>query len=363
MPATKRRHQSSLIRHLIDQPQRFQFFQAVRVIDLWLRRDAPAHGRTLDSVLRFKNSVSLSFPASQIEALSIDADVPLDSESALQCALEHRQLRRIGITPAFMGFLGINGVLPYDYTETVAAQIHFDKNEGGRAFFDTFSHRSMALFYRAWEKCRVEYRVDDKGRDGFLQLQLALAGKQATRASERRQAGAAPPAPPDGAIADEVAARYAALTRHRPLPADVIAGVLAEYFGLPFRLEPFVGAWETQQPEERTRLRIHHCQLGVNTMLGPRYWRRDLCARLWIGPLARADFDRFLPLDSGGKALRSMLTLFAVPTVRFEVRPILRRADVAPVALDFRSRLGYGAFLIGKPPAADQHQTRYHIIF
>lgn len=368
MPAPKRRHQSSLIRHLIDHPQRFQFFQAVRVIDLWLRRGAAAHGRTLDTVLRFTNSVSLTFPASQIEALALDADTPLDSDSALQSALENRQLLRVRITPAFMGFLGVNGVLPYDYTDTIAAQIHFDKNEGGRAFFDAFSHRSMILFYRAWEKCRVEYRIDDKGRDGFLLLQLALAGRQPTQASERRRASAVRPAPadagvPDERIADEVRAHYAALIRHRPLPVDVIAGVLTEYFGLPFRLQPFVGAWETQRPEERTRLGIHHCQLGSNTMLGPRYWRHDLCVRLWIGPLSRADFDRFLPIGSGGKTLKSMLALFAVATVRFEVRLILRQPDITPVALNFYSRLGYGTFLVGKPPAADQHQTRYYITF
>ena len=369
MPAPKRRHQSSLIRQLIDQPQRFQFFQAVRIIDLWLRRGAPAHGRTLDAVLRFKNSVSLRFPTSQIEALSVDADGPVDSDDALQSALDNRQLRRIRLTPAFMGFLGVNGVLPYDYTDTIAAQIHFDKNEAGRAFFDTFSHRSMTLFYRAWEKCRVEYRIDDKGRDSFLQLQLALAGRQATQASvrqqasQRRQASAMVAAPADGVIAGEVAARYAALIRHRPLPVDVIAGVLTEYFGLPFRLEPFVGAWETQRPEERTRLGVHHCQLGTNTMLGPRYWRHDLCVRLWIGPLSRADFDRFLPIGSGGKALKSVLALFAVPTVRFEVRPILRQPDITPVALDFQSRLGYGTFLVSKPSETDQDQTRYYITF
>lgn len=363
MPATKRRPQSSLIRQLIDQPQRFHFFQAVRVIDLWLRRGAPTQGPTLDTVLRFKNSISLSFPASEIEALSIDAAVPVDSDAALRSAFDQRQLRRIRLTPAFMGFLGVNGVLPYDYTDTIAAQIDFDKNEGGRTFFDTFSHRSMALFYRAWEKCRLEYRVDHEGRDGFLQLQLALAGRQPTQAGERCRTSAPPPAPAEAGIVDEVVARYAALIWHRPLPADVIAGVLTEYFGLPFRLEPFVGAWEAQRPEERMRLGVHHCQLGSNTMLGPRYWRHDLCVRLWVGPLTRGDFDRFLPVGSGGKALRSMLSLFAVPTVRFEVRLILRQKDITSVALDFRARLGYGTFLVSKPQTADQDQTRYYITF
>jgi len=365
MPATKWRRQSSLIRHLIDQPQRFQFFQAMRLLDLWLRRGAPAHGRSLDTVLRFKNSVSLSFPPSQIEALSIDADVPVDDDGALQAALERRQVRRVRLTPAFMGFLGVKGVLPYDYTDSIAAQIHFDKNQGGRAFFDAFSHRSMLLFYRAWEKCRVEYRVDDQGRDSFLPLQLALAGRLPTKADARRRAGTPAPAAADtdDNLADEVVARYAALIRHRPMPAGAIPGVLTEYFGLPCRLESFIGGWQSQPREDHTQLGVHHHQLGDNVLLGPRYWRHDLCVRLWIGPLTHADFDGLLPDGGTNKALRSLLALFAVPAVSVEVRPILRQADITPAALDGRARVGYSAFLLTKPAPADHDQARYHIHF
>lgn len=357
MPAPQWRHHASLIARLLERPRQFQFFQAVRVIELWLRRGAPAHGRTLDTVLRFKNSVSLAFPASQIEALEVAADRPVRGDAALQEALVQGRLRHIRLTPAFMGFLGVKGVLPYDYTDTIAAQIHFDKNEGGRAFFDTFSHRAMTLFYRAWEKSRVEYRRDDKGGDGFLPLQLALAGRIPD------QAGAPAARPAGDAIADEVVARYAALLRHRPMPVESLADLLSDYFGVPFRLEPFVGGWEQLRPDERSRIGVHHCQLGVNTMLGSRYWRRELCARLWIGPLARADFERFLAIGSGAKALKKLLALFAVPTVRFEVRPVLRAQDVKPVVLDRSARLGYGSFLLCKPPPADQDRHRYIITF
>lgn len=343
MPTPQRRDQPGLIRQLFEQPQRFQFFQAVRLIKLWLRRGQP--GRQLEDVLRFKNSVSLAFPASQIEALTIETDAA-DAPP-----------RRIHLTPAFMGLLGVHGLLPYDYTETIAAQIRYDKNEGGRAFFDTFSQRSMTLFYRAWENSRVEYRVDADGGDAFLPLQLALAGKYPCRPNGR------PPKSADGDIAAEVAARYAALIRHRPLPSDVIAAVLTEYFGLPFRLEGFVGAWETQPRQQQTQLGLRNCQLGVDTMAGPRYWRRDLCARLWIGPLSRADFDRFLPLGSGGKALKAVLALFAVATVRFDVRLILQAAQIAPAALDGRAPLGHGAFLLSGPTPADRHVSLYHIQF
>jgi type VI secretion system protein ImpH len=360
MPATKRRHHASLIRQLMERPQRFEFFQAVRVIDLLLRRGGTTPGQTLERLLRCQNSVSLRFPLSQIEALSADAEVPLDTDAALQAALDRRQLRHFRITPAFMGLLGVNGVLPYCYTDTIAAQIYYDKNEGGRAFFDSFTHRSMTLFYRAWEKAHIEYRLDGNGGDALLPLQLALAG----RCRPRR---ASPPPPAvgahEGVLADGVLAHYAALIRQRPVSGAAIAGVLNEYFGLPFRLEQFVGSWETLRPEERSYPGGANCLLGKNMMLAPRYWRRDLCVRLWIGPLSRAQFDHFLPGGGGSKALKAMLTLFAVPTIRFEVHLILRAKDIAPVLLDFRSKLGYGAFLADKPSTLDQDKARYSITF
>lgn len=359
MPAPKRRPQSALMRQLIERPQQFQFFQAVRLIDLWLRRSVAASGQTLDRVLRFKNSVSLSFPPSQIEALSVDADAGVDTgtDPALQAALDQGQLRHIHITPAFMGFLGISGVLPYYYTDAIAAQIHYDKNEGGRAFLDMFSHRSMTLFYRAWEKCRIEYRLDANGKDGFLPLPLALAG---IRPGPLHAIAARDPG---DILAEEVVAHYAALIRHRPVSADMMVGVLNEYFGLPFRLEQFVGAGETLRPDERSRVGVVNRHLGVNAILGQRYRRRDLCVRLWIGPLGRAEFDHFLPGAGGGKALKALLALFAVPTIRFEVRLILRAADVASVKLDRNSRLGRGSFVTTKPAAVDQDKTRYYIRF
>lgn len=358
MPTTQRRHQydvndrlqTGLIECLIEHPSRFNFFQAVRLLDLWLRPGAPVHAKTLDAVLRFKNSVSLSFPPSQIEAVDVTTYVgPLDPH----------HLRRFRITPAFMGFLGVNGVLPYDYTATIAAQITFEKNEAGRAFFDSFSHRSMLLFYRAWARSRIECRDDPDGRDSFLDVQLALAGRP--RRPQRGGASAADSGLP-AVVPDEVVARYAALVRHRPLQAAMLAGVLTEYFGVPFRCQPLVGAWASLGAN-RTELGIKNNMLRFGVMLGPRYWRRDAIVRLWIGPLTRVDFDRFLAGGSAARALREMLALFALPTVTFEIRPMLRSAAVRPATLDGQARLGHAAVLLTAPQKADHDCTSYHITF
>lgn len=348
MPGTQRRTQSHLIDQLIEQPSRFRFFQAVRLIEQWLRRADSA--RTLDHAMRFRNSVSLCFPPSEIETITVGA-------VAAEAPPDHAP--KVHLTPAFMGFLGVNGVLPYDYTAETAAQITFDKNEAVRSFFDNFSHRSMLLFYRAWARCRIEYRSDANDHDGFLSMQLALAGD-----IKRRSPGAgADAAVREQVVPDEVIARYAALIRHRPLQAELLTGVLSDYFAVAVRCQTFVGAWGNLGKDCQLSLGKQNHLLGRNTMLGARYWRRDAIVRLRVGPLARADFDSFLRGGSAAKALKAILSLFTLPTIQFEIRPVLRAADVRPAALDACTRLTRGAILLTTQKRQDHECSGYRIHF
>ncbi|WP_338770870.1 type VI secretion system baseplate subunit TssG [Massilia sp. METH4] len=325
MQTTTWRDRTGLIRQVLDQPHRYDFFQAVHLLDRWLQGQPGQH--TLDSTLRFRNSISLAFPPSQVEALAV-------SEG------------RVHITPAFIGFLGVKGALPYCYTETIAAQVHGDKDDSGRAFLDCFSQRAVLLFYRAWEKCRVEYRFRRDGRDDFLDMQLALAG----HAGRNKEA----------IIPAEAVAHYAALLRQRPVSAALLSAVLNDYFGVPIRIEPFVAAWEILRPDELSVLgKPQQCRLGT-MIVGRRYRTRTTWVRLWIGPLTEQQYDHFLRDGEGGKALKAMLALFAIPELRFEVRPILRAQDVKPFILG-KARLGRAAILSRRPATRDHDKTRYLI--
>lgn len=327
MPTPQRHGHPAVIQRLFHQPQRFEFFQALRVTDQWLRLRHPQ--RTLEGMLRFHHGVTLSIPASDIAAMWLQGG-------------------RLRITPAFMGYLGICGVLPYCYTDAIAAQL--PTASSGCAFFDTFAHRSLTLFYRAWQQGRIEYRLDASGGQALLPMQLALAGAQ-PGGGEQAQAG----------VAEEAIAHYAALIRQRPASAAVIGQVLSEYFGLPFRVETLVGGWEDIPEAERCRLG-RRLVLGENMILGRRYWRRDL-TRLWIGPLSRADFERFLPDGGAAAAMQAMLALFMPPGTRVIVHPILRAQDVRPIVLGDKTRLGYGSVLISRPATEDYAGTRYEVRF
>ncbi|QGZ42215.1 type VI secretion system protein ImpH [Pseudoduganella flava] len=321
MQAPAWRHPTGLIRALFDRPHSFAFFQAVRLLDAWLRPSP------LEHALRFRNSVSLGFPAGQIETLVSDGT-------------------RIHLTPAFIGFLGIKGALPYFYTEAIAAQVHGERSDASRAFLDCFSQRSVLLFYRAWEKCHVEYRLGKDGRAALLTMQLCLAGLP-------RHAGTA-------ALPVEVAAHHAPSIGQQPVCAELLTAILREHFRVPIRLEPFVDVWETLAPSELSVLGERNCRLG-DVVLGSRYRTRSSCVRLWLGPLSRIELDHFLPEAPGGEALAAMLALFAVPALRYEIRLILRAQDVKPIVLDRSWRLGYASFLVTSRSANDRHETRYLI--
>ena len=124
-----------MIERLLAEPQRFEFFQAVRLLLLWLEERGIAPQQALDAHLRFANSLSLRFPASQVEALALVHDkLP---------GIARPQFR---LTPSFMGLLGAHGTLPAHYTERIQAWTAAEHDDAPRAFLDMFSTRMLALY-------------------------------------------------------------------------------------------------------------------------------------------------------------------------------------------------------------------------
>jgi type VI secretion system protein ImpH len=296
------------------------------------------------NVLRFRNSTSHSFPASQLEAI--------------QGEEQEGKLRYVHITPAFMGLLGCSGVLPAHYNERIAEHEMRNKDEGPRAFLDTFSNRSLSLFYEAWKKYRLHFRYQADGKDSFLPLLLSLAGFGNPALRQRLAHGN------NGTVLDESIGYFAAAIRHRPASSAQLARVLSEYFGQPVAAEQFVGHWYAVPPEQQTILGDATAVLGAGAMAGVRVWQRDLRLRLVIGPLDRASFDAFLPGGLAARALHSMLTLFTGVTLEYEVELVLRAADVREVSLDDGAtigRLGWDAYLVSGTQLDDRRDVRYEL--
>ena len=319
-----------LIARLLAEPQRFDFVQAVRLLLLALGERGIPERRALARHLRFPNSLALAFPPSQIEAAALEPD-------------------GYRLTPSFMGLLGAHGALPLHVTERLLALPQDGQDaQAARAFLDMFSTRMLALWYRAWQKYRVEHLVAAP-RDAFLPLLLALAGVPGGGVFAH-----------DG-VPDTALAAFAGLLRRRPVSGAVLGRVLSSHFGVAVRVQEGIGHWDPLAPGEQTIVGTN-ALLGRRALLGERSWRPDLRVRVRIGPLDRARYDHFLPGAPGAGALRTLLRLFAVPTLAYDIVLVLRQADLGPAQLDASGRrLGLDSYLLSVPAAADRADLCYEL--
>jgi type VI secretion system protein ImpH len=345
MQTAQRQHGPVMIQQLLAAPHRYRFAQLLNILVRMLRQQGVPYAQAFSQVLRFRNSLSLAFPASEIESMRMESpDTPGAPSSGLP---------RIAITPAFIGLLGASGALPLHDTERAAARTSFGADESWQPFVDLFSNRVVGLFYEAWGKYRVEHGLDTRARDDLLPLLSALGGLRSTSFG---------PAKPYASVPAEVAGFYAGLLRTRPIAASTVERVLGEYFGVPVRLEEFVGAWDPVPENMRSTLGVTDPTLGFGAVLGTRLWRNDLRVRLHIGPLDEEKAKAFLPHGASHAALQDMVSLFAVPCVQYEVRLLLDEPCLKPLTLRTQGRdrkqLGWNSFLTGTAGKASRPDIR-----
>jgi type VI secretion system protein ImpH len=349
MSTAQWRFQSSVEERLLAEPYRFDFFQAVRMLELSLKAKGAPGNQLIANHVRFENSTSLSFPPSEIESLRADINQDTGGEGVDLAS------KRYYMTPSFMGFLGPNGTLPRHYTERIATHQIYKRDQGPRAFLDAYSNRAVALFYGAWKKYRLELEYESKGKNGFLPILMALGGLGHASLRDRLSGE-------EFGVLDESLAYFAGALRHRPMSSIYLQSVLSDYFKVDIKIEQFVGKWYLLPKEHQSVLGIANVQLGGSALAGQRVWQRDLRIGLKIGPLRKKEFQKFLPRENSAKALEQMLKMLVGLTLEFEVQLVLHADDVGGADLsDHRTggRLGWDTFLATKKQTQNRSDVRY----
>lgn len=301
-----RRADPAVADELFAEPYRFDFFQAVRLLER-LARDREPVGRAgppMREAARFRAHSSLSFPPSSIRALSRPGD----------------DARPPDMTVAFLGLIGPSGVLPHVYTELVIDRLRAG-DRALAAFLDLFGHRMVSLFFRAWEKNRpaIAFERGDAA-DPLAELAYAFIGLGLPSLRSRLDV-------PDVALLP-----YAGLLAQRHRPAGSLEAMLSDYFGRPIAVEPFVGRWLKLEPGDRSALGASgpHNGLGSSLVVGSKIWDEQSKFRLRIGPLTLEQYRQFLPGGAPFRALCRLARLYADAEFDFDVQLILKADEVPP---------------------------------
>ncbi len=348
---------SGVIGQLLKEPYRFDFFQAVRLLEMLDPDRAPVGHDALPEreVVRFGAHASLDFPASQIHDITTN---PVES-------------RPLYMSVAFFGLTGPLGALPRHYTEIVIERLR-EKDRTLLEFFDLFNHRLLSLFYRAWEKYQFwicserawiqERAIAQTGEEhlrsfvlqerrlldpvGQILLDLAGLGTPATRyvltQRDRLESRTG--------IHDQSWRFYAGLLSQRHRPAISLEGMLCDYFGFTVRVNSLCGRWLQLEDQDRTRLvRGWNTALGKETVAGRKVWEVQSKFRLRIGPVNYQQFCSLLPIGTAHHPLVQLTRFYAGEFLDFDLDAHLLSSEVPELRCGDRQgigpRLGWNTWL------------------
>jgi type VI secretion system protein ImpH len=344
MAAPRRRSYASLIEALRAEPERFDFVQAVRILER-AAAQAAAGGRFAErgtvgsdheprnEALVLRAALELVFPTSEVAGLDDSGAKP-----------------ELSVT--MLGLHGPSGVLPGHYSQYVL-EAQRDKNGALRDFFDLLNHRALSLFARASDKYRLPLSYERGGgasADPITAAVLALVGTRPAALQDRQ------------AIDDETLVFYAGAFSQRRPAATVLAAMLSEYFDRPVRIRQFRGRWTELAKAEQTRVGParrealgRFQQLGVDAVAGARVYDVQGSFRVELGPLDYAAFRGFMPDGPLMAQLVAFTRTYVGPALGFDVRLTLKASEIPPLALSRSAspRLGWNTWLPTRGPRGD----------
>lgn len=318
--ARKNRQSTPTIKDvLFQEPYRFEFHQAIKLLE-YLYPKAVPFGETvnpLDEVVAVKSRIYLESMASDIYSLE---NIPLNSDAPTILNIN------------FMGIAGIQGPLPFPYTEILIQRIR-NGDTSLKDFLDIFNHRLTSILHRIRKQYLISLNshVPEKteiaiGLKAFLGIgQYALENRLHV---------------PDRSLLD-----YAGLYWSHPRSAKGLESILNSYFNVPIQVESCVGQWRPLGKDQQTRIgRTGQWQkLGQGAVLGTQVWDQQTHFRLHLGPLEVEKLDIFLPSGNGFARLKDLTELYVGPSMDFSVRYSVKNPP--STTLQNKSYLGWRSWL------------------
>lgn len=330
MAAYDRGKGSAVEDQLFDQAFKFDFYQAVKIIEILYPEKTPV-GEGFDpgaEPARFRSNVTHSFPASAV--FSAEHSNTVDDQ--------------VDLTVNFMGLAGANSPLPATYTDLIH-QRAAKKDTAFKSFLDLFNHRLISLMYRVRKTYRIGFPHLHPDETHFARYFFSLMGLGAPWLENRMS------------FKDRALLEYTGLMARQPRSMCGLELLLSGYFETQTRGRQFVGGWLRLDDNQVTRIgRAGQNQvLGRDAVLGDKVWDMQSTFSMRLGPMSYEKFLEFLPIGSAYGKLCEMTRFYSGDQYDFSFELLLehRHVPAARLGTEDGARLGWNSWL-GRPPKGRQ---------
>ena len=276
------------IEHLLfHESYRFDFYQAVRLLELTHRKllaetgkdpDRDIQGETFDSEMkgvRFVSNINPVFPASEIEQVT----TPFDFNNPYEL---------------LVNFLGVAGPMPDFYTQILLDMEKIDPgNKAFRDFLDIFNHRLISLLYQIRKKHRFGFQFKQPEETFFAKYFYSLIGMGTDSLRKRLH------------FSERSLLYYIGLFSNRNRSVAGLEYILSDYFNIKVATRTFLGNWRIIDNNFVTKIGTEgqNHVLGKSAALGNRIWDQEARFDIRIGPVSGKHFLDLIPLKNSQASL------------------------------------------------------------
>jgi type VI secretion system protein ImpG len=303
MADTPRQTTLPLMGDLLQSGHQFSFTQVMRLARSFLD---PHGAEGLPEVpwqdrVRIRPELSLAFPAADVARVERDGS-------------------HIRVTTTFLGLYGASSPLPNFYTEDLLDEASNDESVI-RDFIDIIQQRLYHLYFQGWSKYRLCIRVVEENNPVDQERLLCLIG---LGEKELR----------DAVVESWSLLRYAGLLSQHPRSALGLKTLLRDMLKEQrIRIIQNLKRMVKIPQDQRIRMGVSCCRLGVDTVLGSEIADRMGKIRICIGPLTWEEFNDFLPDTACHEKLARLVRFYLVDPLEAELELVLAAGEARPIRL------------------------------
>ncbi|MFM0392569.1 type VI secretion system baseplate subunit TssG [Paraburkholderia phytofirmans] len=301
MGADDRLPAAALIDRLIANPQGFELFQAISLLERAVPHARPlGRGNGAGEGVRLSGFVSLAFEPSDVHGVrrgdsprhpSARESEPQDATQVHEHEHERRREPDHGRqTPAYtlstpaLTLAGANGPLPMPFTELVL-EGRARRDFATADLLDIFNHRFLSFLYRSRKKHAPGLNWRSPHASALAACLDALSNLGLHGALR-------------GPHEERLWMRHAGLLSAAPRSMTGLLALLSDRLGVPVRGMQFVGGWRQIDATDSLRLArvgLRAPRLGGHSVLGRRAWDQAAGIRIEFSDLSRERFAALLP--------------------------------------------------------------------